>query len=283
MRRIFQLTVGLAAAGLLAACGDPDALVPTDDIPTAGVRFLHVVPDTGAMDFRFVDLVENSAHYNMAFRSSTNFYYKNARAGQRHLRIFMSGQSQAVASTVVKDTVVTLEAGKRYTFLMMGYARTGSAPAAGLYVYEDDPADPGANIAMRVIHAAATHGNLDVRQYANGGTVPGAASWASVPPLSATAYITAAPGAKRINVQPAGGGGTLFADALALQGVAASATNDIEAAPGTTVAGSAVSNIIVPRSVAGSGAPNLTTPTMISVWDRRPPRTCSPNAYLNGC
>lgn len=283
MRRIFQLSVGLAAAGLLAACGDVESLVPTEDIPTAGVRFLNVVPDTGAMDFRFVDLVENSAHYNMAFRSSANFYYRNARAGQRHLRIFMSGTSQDVATTVVKDTVVTLEAGKRYTFLMMGYARTGSTPAAGLYVYEDDPADPGANIAMRVIHAAGTHGNLDVRHYPNGGTLGAGADWASVAPLSATAYITAAPGAKRINVQPAGGGSALFSDALALQGVAAPPTNDIDAAPGTTVAGSAVSNIIVPRSVSGSSAANFTTPSMISVWDRRPPRTCSPNAYLNGC
>lgn len=271
MRRIFQLSVGLAATGLLAAC-EIDPLVPTEDIPTAGVRFLHVVPDTGSMDFRFVDLVENSAHYNMAFRASANFYYKNARAGQRHLRIFMTGTTAAVASTVVKDTVVTLEAGKRYTFLMWGNARAGSNPPMRLTMIEDDPADPGASIAMRVIHAAATHGALDVRQYPNGGTVPGAATWANVAPLSVSTYATAATGSKRINVQPAGGGATLFADALALAGVAA--TVDIEAAPGTTVAGSAVSNIIVPRSVAGSSAASVTTPGMISAWDRRPPRTC---------
>lgn len=272
MRRIYQLTVGLAATGLLAAC-EVDPLVPTEDIPTAGVRFLHVVPDTGAMDFRFVDLVENSAHWSMAFRSSANFFYKNARAGQRHLRIFMTGTTAEVASTVVKDTVVTLEAGKRYTFLMWGYARTGSNPPMRLSMIEDDPADPGASVALRVIHAAATHGALDVRQYPNGGTVPGSPTWASVAPLSVSTYATAAPGSKRINVQPAGGGANLFADALALVGVAAEI--DIEAAPGTTVAGSAVSNIIVPRSVAGSSAPNITTPGMISAWDRRPPRsTC---------
>ena len=271
MRRIFQLSVGLVATGLLAAC-EIDPLVPTEDIPTAGVRFLHVVPDTGAMDFRFVDLVENSAHWNMAFRASTNFYYKNARAGQRHLRVFMTGTTAAVASTVVKDTVVTLEAGKRYTFLMWGYARAGSNPPMRLTMIEDDPADPVASVAMRVIHAAATHGALDVRQYPNGGTVPGAATWANVAPLSISTYATAAAGSKRINAQPAGGGATLFADALALAGAAA--TVDIEAAPGTTVAGSAVSNIIVPRSVAGSRATNVTTPGMISAWDRRPPRTC---------
>lgn len=269
MRRIFQLSVGLVATGLLAAC-EIDPLVPTEDIPTAGVRFLNVVPDTGAMDFRFVDLVESNAHYNMAFRASANFYYKNARAGQRHIRVFMSGTSQAVATTVMKDTVVTLEAGKRYTFLMWGNARTGSNPPMRLTMIEDDPADPGASVALRVIHAAGTHGALDVRQYPNGGTVPAGATWSNVAPLSVSAYTTAAAGSKRINVQPAGGGATLFADALALAGVAA--TLDIEAAPGTTVAGSAVSNIIVPRSVAGSQAASFTTPGMISVWDRRPPR-----------
>lgn len=269
MRRIYQLTVGLAATGLLAAC-EVDPVVPTENIPTAGVRFLHVVPDTGNMDFRFVDLVESSAHYNMPFRASANFYYKNARAGQRHLRVFMTGTTAEVASTVVKDTVVTLEAGKRYTFLMWGYARPGSTPPMRLTMIEDDPADPGASVATRVIHAAATHGALDVREYPNGGTVPGAATWSNVAPLSVSTYATSAPGSKRINVQPGGGGATLFADALELAGAAA--TLDIDAAPGTTVAGSAVSNIIVPRSVAGSSAANFTTPGMISVWDRRPPR-----------
>ncbi len=270
MRRIFQFAVGLTAVGLLAAC-EIDPVVPTEDIPTAGVRFLHAVPDTGAMDFRLVDQVNNSGHWGITFRNSTNFWYKGARAGQRHVRIFMSGTTADVASTVVKDTVVTLEADKRYTFIMWGNARPGSSLPMRLSVIEDDPADPGANVALRVVNA--TSAPIDVRQYADGATVPGSATWTSVAPLSVSTYVTAAPGAKRINAQPAGGGATLFAPALALAGTPQ--TVDIIAAPGTTVAGSAVSNFILPRSVAGSQAPNLTTPGMISAWDRRPPRTCA--------
>lgn len=269
MRRIYQLCAVLAASGMLTAC-DPEVVIPTEDIPTAGVRFLHLAPDLGSVDFRFVDLVENSAHYNMAFRASANFYYKNARAGQRHLRVFRASSSQDIAQQVLFDEQVTLEAGKRYTFLIWGYSQ--GTPGMTFTMLEDNPDDPGNSIAMRVVNAAVTHGPLDVRQYPNGGTVPGAASWANVAPKTVTNYVTATTGQKRINVQPAGGGATLFTDALALAGAAA--TIDIEAAPGTTVAGSAVSNFIVPRSVAGSAAANFTTPSMISAWDRRPPRTC---------
>jgi hypothetical protein len=254
---------------MLTAC-DPEVVIPTPDIPTAGVRFLHLAPDLGSVDFRFVDLVENSAHWNMAFRASANFYYKNARAGERHLRIFRASSSQEIASQVLFDERVTLEAGKRYTFLIWGYS--AGTPAMRFAMIEDNPDDPGNSIALRIVNAAVTHGPLDIRHYPHAGTVPTAASWANVAPMTVTTYLTAATGQRRINVQPAGGGTALFADALALVGVAA--TIDIEAAPGTTVAGTAVSNFIVPRSVAGSPAAPFTTPGMISAWDRRPPRTC---------
>lgn len=279
MRRIYQLSVGFAAVGLLAGC-EPDPVVPTENIPTAGVRFVHAVPDLRNVDFRFVDLVENSSHYNMPFRNATNIFYRNARAGQRTFRIFTSAPlagtpnegSQEIASTVVWEETVTLEAGKRYTFILWGNSTAGQAPAMQLAMMEDGQDDPGTSIAMRIVNAAITHGPLDVRGYPAGGELPAAPTWSSVAPMSASTYSVSAAGQKRINVQPAGGGTALFADALAVVGVAE--TIDIEATPGTTIPGSAVSNFIMPRSVAGSAAPNFTAPGMISVWDRRPPRTC---------
>jgi hypothetical protein len=139
-----------------------------------------------------------------------------------------------------------------------------------LAILNDDPADPGSQVALRLVNAAAGLGALDGRQYPNGGTVPGTPTWAAVPELSASAYVQAPTGQIRYNVTPAGGGTALFADALALAGTAA--TVDLDATPGTTVAGSAVSGFIFPRSVAGSAAANFTTPGVIFVWDRRPPR-----------
>lgn len=65
MRRIFQLSMLCAAAGIVSAC-KPEEQLTSPDIPTAGVRFINAVPDTGAaygLDFRFVDIVENSAAF----------------------------------------------------------------------------------------------------------------------------------------------------------------------------------------------------------------------------
>lgn len=269
MRRSFAFAAALFAVGLTAAC-KPEEIIETEDIPTAGIRFLNLVPDTGAVDFRPVDIVENSTFYNVAFRSTTLAYYKNARAGSRNFRIFMSGTTAAVASTVVKDTTVTLEEGKLYTFVLWGFARAGSAPGMKLTVLQDNPADPGTQVGLRVVNAAAGLGALDVAQYPNGGTVPTSPTWAAVAELSASAYVNAPTGQIRYNVKPAGGGSNLFADALALAG--SPATVDLDALPGTTVAGSAVSGFVVPRSVAGSQAASFTTPSVIFLWDRRPPR-----------
>ncbi len=276
MRRFSQLSMLVLAAGAINAC-KPEEVIITEDIPTAGVRFVHAVPDTGSLDFRPVDIVENSDFYGIAFRSTVNVFYKNARAGARNYRIFLTPnlnlpaeQQQAMASTVIADIPVTLEAGRLYTFILWGFARAGSSPAMRLTIVNDDPADPGSQVALRVINAAAGLGAIDASQYATGGTVPATPTWAAVPELSASAYVTAATGTKLYNVRQAGSATNLFTDATALAGTAA--TIDINAIPGTTVAGSAVSGIVLPRSVAGSQAASFTTPGIIFVWDRRPPR-----------
>jgi hypothetical protein len=278
MRRILQFSTLSLAAGVLTGC-EPEHVVKTPVLPTAGVRFVHAVPDTGAMDFRFVDIVENSAHYNFTFRATVNLYYKPARAGQRHLRIFRAGTTADVASIVVKDTIVTLEAGKRYTFILWGFSRPGSSPPMRLTVIEDNPPDPVNQVALRAIHAGAGLGAVDVIQYARGTTgtacpggvtPPTTPTWGALAEFSVTGYTLVSPGDVCFTVTPAGGGTAHTANQLALTGTPA--TIDIEAIPGTRVPGSAVSAIFVPRSVAGSQAPSFTTPGIIFVWDRRPPR-----------
>jgi hypothetical protein len=276
MRRILRFSVLCLAAGVLNGCR-PEEVILTEDIPTAGVRFIHAVPDTGAMDFRPVDIVENSTFYNVGFRGTSLLFYKNARAGSRHFRIFLSPdlalsaeQQQAMASTVVKDTTVTLEAGHRYTFILWGFARPGSNPGMRLEMIDDNPADPGTAVALRLVNAGAGLGAIDGRFYTTGGTPPTAPSWAAVPELSASAYVSTPPGSIRYNVRPAGGATNLFSDVTALAGVAA--TVDLEAQPGTTIAGSAVSGFVFPPSVAGSKAASFSSAGIIFVWDRRPPR-----------
>jgi Domain of unknown function (DUF4397) len=290
MRRIFKLSALCLAVGALSAC-NPEQTIETAIAPTAGVRFINAVPDTGAFDFRFVDLVENSAHWGQAFRNnpsiasnvttSQGVQFKPARAGERHFRIFMNSTNQAVAQTVVKDTVVSLQPDHNYTIILWGRARTGATPALKLSVIDETVPDPGNQVALRVINA--TESAIDVRYYSSTGTPPAAATWAAVQPLSVSAYVTTAPGQFRFNVQPAGGGTALVADGLALVGAAAvtTAPGPTDALPGTTVAGSAVTAIVFPRSIAGTQAPQTTgsatvpsyaAPALTFVWDRRPPR-----------
>lgn len=275
MRRTLQVSVLCFAAGVVSACSNPEQVIQNPVPPTAGVRFINAVPDTGAMDLRFQDIVEDNAHYDVPFRNtpstvggvtiSTQIEYKNTQAGQRHFKIFMYGTTAKVASTVVKDTTVTIEAGKLYTALLWGNAR-GSGPK--LLFYEEKAPDPQGNVALRVLNT--TGSAIDVREYVSTGTMPAGATWSNVAPYSLSSYVTAAPGQFKFNVQPAGGGSALFSDALALPGT--KATVDADALPGTTVAGSAVTAIIWPKSVSGSDAASFSAPGVSFVWDRRPPR-----------
>lgn len=282
MRRHLQLSLLCLAVGLASACKDPEKIIMTAKIPTAGFRFINAVPDTNAMDLRFVDLVENSAHYQVSFRDSpassggvtgsAKIEYKNTQAGSRHFRIFLNGTTPDVASTLLKDTTVTLEDGKLYTAIMQGPARSGGMK---LVVYEEVIPDPGANVALRVINT--TPNPIDVRTYVSTGTAPAAPTWASVPAYSRSSFVTAAPSQMKYNVVAAGGVTALVPDALALIGAPASssagtATLDIEGLPGTTQAGSAVTGIIFPASVTGSNAAQFPAIGMTFMWDRRPPR-----------
>ena len=291
MRRILQLSTLCIAAGVVSACA-PEETVNAPVPPTAGVRFINAVPDTAGangLDFRFIDKVENSAAFRVPFRNSPQtsagvtasalIQYKPAEAGSRRFRVFLDDTLQAAASTVLKDSTVTLEAGHNYTFLLWGNARSTGSDKMRMTVIDENVADPGNNVALRVINA--TGSAIDVRQY-TGSTVPGSATWGNLAAYSVSPYVTTTPSQIRYNVQPAGGGTTLFADALALIGQPIGTVTggctvglDCDVSPGTTVPGSAVTLIVFPRSVAGSRAANFTTPGGSFMWDRRPPRACT--------
>jgi hypothetical protein len=292
MRRIFQLSTFCLAAGVVSAC-KPEETITTPTTPTAGVRFINAVPDTGAafgLDFRFVDIVENSDQFRITFRNnpqtsggvtaSAAIQYKAAKAGSRHFRIFLDDTLQAIASTVLKDSTLTLEASHNYTVLLWGNARSTGGDKMRLTVIDETVADPGAQVALRVINA--TSAAVDVSQYASTASVPASPTWANVGAYAISSYVSAPPAQIKFNVRPAGSASTLFADALALIGQPAGTSTagcvvglDCEAQPGTTVAGSAVTLIVFPASVAGSKAASFTTPGNSFMWDRRPPRNCS--------
>jgi hypothetical protein len=272
MRRVVSLSVLGLAAVTISGC-DLKEVYPTAIPPLAGVRFINAVPDlAGAygMDMRFVDIVESNAHFRHHFRSgpttasgvtaSAAVQFKHARAGQRNFKIFLDDTLQAVASTEVIDTTFTFTAGTNYTVIAWGYSQPGGAgrPAGALPmridIIEETVADPAANVAVRMINA--TSFPLDGEQY-TGANPTGTMTWTNVPPLSMSAYVTGAPGGRRLAAVLSAGGEAAFSRMSAIAGAAASTTAagrtvlDIEALPGTSVAGSAVSFIVFPASVTG--------------------------------
>jgi hypothetical protein len=325
MRRTIQLSVACLAAGVVSACSGRDAVTDTGVLPTAGVRFINAVPDTGGsngLDFRFVDFVENNAQYAVPFRNSittsggipasTNLEFKATGAGTRHFRIFLDDTLTSVAQvrlgcpvaysandSCLGDSTLTVEDQHRYTALLWGNARGGANPVKLTVI--DESCDPGDQIGLRVINT--TESAVDVRVYLNTAvatgnttvntfTLPATPTWANVPAMSVSTCINFAPTAPttkvgnktttvtyKFNIQPTGGGTALFNDASALIGVANGQQSsgclvgtDCDATPGTSAAGSALTAVIFPRSVAGSKAAQFSSPAISFMWDKRPIR-----------
>ena len=168
MRRIVKLSVLCVAAGLVSACRI-DEVIETENIPTAGLRFINAVPDSAGafgLDFRFVDIVESNAQFRMTFRNSpttaggvtasTLTEYKNARAGTaRHFRIFLDDTLQNIAQTVLKDSTLNLEAGHLYTVLLWGAGRSTGADRMRLTVIDENPTNTASQVGLRVINATS--------------------------------------------------------------------------------------------------------------------------------
>jgi len=307
MRRIYKLSIAGMAAALASACSGPDAVNAVTTPPTAGIRFINAVTDTGGatgLDFRFIDFVENNAQPGMTFRGnptigdtpawtgSTKIEYKAAVAGSRMFRIFLSDTAQAVASTVINtktlpidasssailpnDSTLVLGAGKNYTIIIWGEARTGSANPIHMTAWEENVADPGASVAMRLINA--TPGTISGTATAGAATV---ANFGSVAPYSMSAYQTTAPGN---TTTPITYNITGFATLTGVAMPGIPHTVDQIAVPGVTIAGSGVTGIVWPRTIAGTKTPQTTgsstipsyaAPALTFIWDRRPPKGCS--------
>jgi hypothetical protein len=289
MQRFSRLSIlCLGAAVAMSAC-NPEELIPTENIPTGGVRFINAVPDSAGsfgLDFRFLDIVESNAHFRISFRNSptttagvigaSSVQYKGARAGNRNFAIFLNDTLQSIASTKLRDSTLTVEDGKNYSVILWGPARAGQMR---MRVIPETVADPGTKVALRVINA--TGDPIDASPYLSSGTAPAVPVWANVPAYSVSSYVLVDPGQYRYTVRAPGTTTPLFADQLALIGAVASSSPgaapkiDIEPLPGTVVAGSAVTMVVFPRSTVGSKAPQTAAfqvPGGAFMWDRRPPR-----------
>src|SRR5206468_166058 len=128
-----------------------------------------------------------------------------------------------------------------------------------------------ANVALRVINA--TGSAITASAFLTSAGAPATATWPTVAPYSVSSFVTGPPGAYSYTVT---GGATV--SGTAMPGAPGNGA-DVQSLPGTTVAGSAVTGIVFPASVAGSRAPQggvFANPQLSFMWDRRPPRGCNP-------
>jgi len=292
--RIRYTLAAFVGLGVLTACDRDVAGVDTVLQESATIRYVNAVPDTSRLDVRFVDgSIEGSPQYSaVVFRTFTP--YQRVRPGRRQIKIFTNpneyGNSAAVAMQEHIDTTFTFEPNARYTIISYGNARLGVAPRHRLVILRDElPATLlPTQIGARTVHAAAGAGNVDVyvRPSEAAPAISGAPTRADVPELGVTGYlpldarptgtaadtlsyrwdITAPGSTTRIPLAVSTGRGLLGRVGTAAQNPLA----------GFQIGRTAMTVIILPRSVAGSRAPQgaaFATPTALFLPDAALDRT----------
>jgi len=276
------LRSSLVCALALASFGcHSDAVMNVPPTPTAAIHFVNAVPDTMQLDFRVVDTISNASLFDADFRTY-DMFYKGIEAGPREIKVFLSSLDPAITSQFIADTTYSFTQDQNYTFIHVGFSRTGQIPARAIWIVQDAPPSPvGNQLGFRFIHAGAGLGGVDLYVLRH------ATDTLALPPATATnvSYGT-------VRVYGLIGADTVPADSLrvavyatgtitgplaiikAPAGTAGTpTTNPI---PGSRVSGTVFTAILVPRSVAGTMAPQtaaFTVPTLLYLVDRRPPNT----------
>jgi len=175
--------------------------------------------------------------------------------------------------------------GTNYTFIHTGFLRTAQAPAHDVWMIGDTPPTPAAGqIGVRIIHAGAALGNIDIniqRHPVNAATVD---SLPDTPLVANVAYGTVGTyltlpfdslptDSARVVITAAGSKVPIASILLPAGVVGTSTTNPIA---GSRIVGSVMTGVIVPPSVGGSHAPQggaFVNPGVVVLVDRRPPNT----------
>lgn len=272
--RIRYTLAAIVGLGVLTACDRDVAGVDTILDESATIRYVNAVPDTGLLDFRFVDgSIEGSPQYaGIQFRTFTP--YQRVRPGTRQMKVFTNpnafGNSAAVAVQTHIDTTFTFEPNARYTIVSFGFSRPGATTRHRLVIYRDEqPTNLSATqVGVRAIHAAAGVGPVDV--YVNTSETPagiaGAPTLANVAERTASGYLPIAARATgasltyRFDITAPGGTTALplFNNVgSGLLGLVGTPTRNPLA--GFQVGRTFLTAMVFPASVVGSRAPQVVT------------------------
>lgn len=268
-----------------AACDDDGVTGPRTIGETAVVRFVNVVPDTGTVDLRFIDRVENlPTLLGRSFRAHSGGYHRT-HAGARPTRVFPFSNDPVLTQIMLVDTTLSFATNGRYTLV---YAGLASGNQDRVHVFEDPatlPSPAAGNIAIKVLHGAVGTGNVDVY------VVPVAATTDDTPADWQTSAVAVAGGVAyltqtdyisvpvrpttglrfyRFVVTAAGSTTPLFAATPNLPGAAAPSGATYGDNPGVQISGSVLTLVVAPGSVPGTRESTTAnqTPTTFFMIDK---------------
>jgi hypothetical protein len=241
----------------------------------ASITWANVVPDTGQLDIRVVDIPSNAALFDAPFRTGL-IYPQGIEAGPRRIKVFLSSTDPDTAKIFLIDTTFDFAADERYSFYVAGFTRSGrTPPLQAVITSAQPPALSGSQFAIRVINLAPSLAGvtlpdttvaIDALLRPISAVSPGTPDITSVPYLGVSPYVVLDTGRYQLALASAGSGAASFVAAPVLPG--ARGTVDDNGNPtadpigGSIVGGTALTAVILPRSVVGSKAPQGGRPTL---------------------
>ncbi len=293
--RVWQ--VGSALLAIVACSDDPVSTVVTP-APSAAIRWVNAVPDTVAMDYRFVSYPSNASEPSLAFRRSSG-NWRIIPEGSHRVRVFFTnttdaGSDPSIVSQFFVDTSLALAADKKYTAVHYGNTKAGATPKHRLLLIEDVlPTVPAGQVAFRLINAAPALGSVNLHATlgtATGGAASGTPIFSNVAAGAVTQWVNlpVATGTSTTTYRltaTAPGSTAALADALAPVGspaVAATATSaPLDPIAGAQQAKSAMTVVVFGPQVAYTvrkpdgttvTIPATTTGGIAVLLDVHPPR-----------
>lgn len=261
-----------------AACGQDTGAnaVPPPDV--AAIRYFNAIPDTSPINFRLTDnRIEYSPSLVAAqFRGFS--VYQALGLGARELTIFHDDSLPQYAMQEHATTTITAVDDQKYTVVYAGFLRAAGTPPDQVFVFADNPPEPAAGrIGVRLIHAGAGLGNVDVVVHRASQAVP-APQDANIAFGEESAYFevdTSQTGTDtlRIRVRQTGTATDIVTANISFGTLG---TTSADPNPGSRVQGTVFTYVLTPRSLAGSRAPQttaFTTPALTELLDRRPAPT----------
>jgi hypothetical protein len=275
-RPISAISFGAAAILAIACYGDVTQPKVATNPPLAYTRFINAVNDTGPLDFRFVDQIDNSPiGLLLAFRGFTVYQATDA-TNPRHMRVFWDIQATGGVAGVVTtgqlaDTTATFTAGTYYTIIL-----TGPSASPHWIVLKDNVGDfteDPAKYQLRVVNLDSAA--VDVfKARKTSDPLPASAQWSNVGIGAATAYSSFTLDTLDLRSTVAGQTTPIRADVAGPLGSPADRLNNLTAIGGTMIGGSAVSAFAFgPSSTKSAAVAKFTTHGIVYIVDHHPKPT----------